>query len=115
MSSALVPDFSQSFGSKRAQIALLTGPASYTQVTTGSPPTGGQKLNATDFGLKWIDYAFTGVSDDGQYEVVLTPATSSNLSPGTWIAIWKVAHTGAEVAGATNLSARTVRVFLIGN
>jgi len=115
MSSTLVPDFPQSFGSKRAQIALLTGPASYTQVTTGAPPTGGQALVATNFGLKWIDYAFSGVSDDGQYEVVFSPATSSNLSPGTWTAIWKVAHTGAEVAGATNLSARTVRVFLIGN
>ncbi len=111
----LVPDFPQSFGSKRAQIALLTGPASYTQVTTGSPPTGGQSLAATNFGLKYIDYAFSGVSDDGQYEVVLTPTVSITTGQATWIAIWKVAHTGAEAAGATNLSARTVRVFLIGN
>ena len=45
MSSILVPDFPQSFGSKRAQIALLTGPASYTQVTVATPPTGGQALS----------------------------------------------------------------------
>lgn len=111
----LVPDFPQSFGSKRAQIALLTGPASYTQVSVATPPTGGQSLKATDFGLKFIDFAIGGVSDDGQYEVVLTPAGAGVISPGTWTAIWKVAHTGAEVTGTTNLSARTVRVFLIGN
>ena len=109
-------DFPQSFGSKRAQIAFLTGPASYTQVTTGSPPTGGQKLLATDFGLKYIAQAFGGVSDDGQYEVVLTPAqAASSPDPASWIAIWKVAHTGAEASGATNLASRTVRIFLIGN
>jgi hypothetical protein len=111
----LVPDFPLSFGPKRAQIALLMGPASYTQVTPGSPPTGGQALLATNFGMKWIDYAFSGVSDDGQYEVVLTPTTNTTTGQVTWIAIWKVAHTGAEAAGATNLSARTVRIFLIGN
>ena len=111
----LVPDFPQSFGSKRAQIALLTGPASYTQVSVATPPTGGQSLKATDFGLKFIDFAIGGVSDDGQYEVVLTPAGAGVISAGTWTAIWKVAHTGAEVTGTTNLSARTVRVFLIGN
>ena len=53
----LVPDFPQSFGSKRAQIALLTGPASYTQVTVATPPTGGQALLATNYGLKSIDFA----------------------------------------------------------
>lgn len=111
----LVPDFPQSFGSKRAQIALLAGPASYTQVTVASPPTGGQLLKATNYGLKFIDFAIGGVSDDGQYEVVLTPAGAGSISPGAWTAIWKVAHTGAEVTGATDLSARTVRVFLIGN
>jgi hypothetical protein len=112
---AQVPDFPQSFGSKRVQIALVTGPASYTQVTTGSPPTGGQKLNASDYGLKWIDMAIPMASDDGQYELSITPATNVATAPGSVIAVWKVAHTGAEVAGSTNLSARTVRVFLIGN
>lgn len=112
---AQVPDFPQSFGSKRVQIALVTGPASYTQVTTGSPPTGGQKLNASDYGLKWIDFAIPMVSDDGQYELAITPATAVAMAPSAVIAVWKVAHTGAEVSGSTNLSARTVKVFLIGN
>lgn len=112
---AQVADFPQSFGSKRAQVALVVGPASYTQVTTGAPPTGGQIIRASDYGLKFIDMAWAAVSDDGQYEVVLTPATAIATAQQTWIAIWKVAHTGAEATGATNLSARTVRVFLIGN
>lgn len=111
----LVPDFPQSFGSKRVNIALLVGPASYTVITTGSPPTGAQALAATNFGMKFIDFAIGGVSDDGQYEVVLTPATNIATGQAAWIAIWKVAHTGAEVTGTTNLSARTVRVLLIGN
>ena len=111
----LVPDFPQSFGQKRVQIALLTGPASYTQVTVATPPTGGQSLKSTDYGLKFIDFAIGGVSDDGQYEVVLTPTVNTPTGQASWTAIWKVAHTGAEVTGTTNLSARTVRVFLIGN
>lgn len=112
---AQVPDFPQSWGSKRSQIALVVGPASYTQVTTGTPPTGGQKINASDYGLKWIDFAQAMVSDDGQYEVVFTPATAIAGAQASVIAVWKIAHTGAEVSGATNLSGRTIRVLLVGN
>lgn len=112
---AQVPDFPQSWGSKRVQVALVTGPASYTQVTTGTPPTGGQTIKASDYGLKWIDFAQTMVSDDGQYQVVLTPATALAGAQSSVIAVWKVAHTGAEVSAAVNLSGRTVRVLLVGN
>ena len=110
-----VPDFPQSWGNKRVQVALVTGPASYTQVTTGSPPTGGQTIKASDYGLKFIDAAVPMISDDGQYQMKLTPADSTTQQHSSLIALWQVAHTGAEVAGTTNLSGRTIRVLLIGN
>ena len=48
-----------SFGSSRASVEGITGPSSYTQVSAGTPPavaTGGQTIQALQFGLKYFDY-----------------------------------------------------------
>ncbi len=106
------------WGDRPYAIIDFAGPASYTQVTTGSPPTGGQAITPADFGLVAPIEGIIPVSgsDDGQYEVVAIQLTSSNqgLGNATWALLWQIAHTGAEVTGAVNLSARTVRLIAFG-
>lgn len=96
-------------------ITDITGPASYTQVTTGTPPTGGQLVTAADFGLQSIDWVGVMASDNGQYSVAAIPAPFNLGNPLASVALqWSVAATGAQVAAAVNLSARTVRLLAIG-
>ena len=53
-------------------------------------------------------------SDNGQYDGTAFPV-SGQLQPSTSVILeWVVAHTGAEVSAATNLSARTMRLVGIG-
>ncbi len=87
------------------------GPASYTQVTTG-PLAGGDTVYASDFGLKYIESLDGGITADGLYRVevimpVSGPATSVTLR-------WTVVATGAQVAGAVNLSASIVNLIAVG-
>ena len=90
------------------------GPASYAQVVTGSPPTGGDTVSASEFGLKWLDAVYgCSLSDDGQYEVELSPSGTLN-EPSSFIAEWIIAATGAQVSALTNLSARKIRLIAIG-
>jgi hypothetical protein len=94
------------------------GPTSYTQVTTGTPPTGGQAITPSAFGLTaGLEGIFmVGASTSGTYGVVAMQATAYNKGQPnpTWILLWYVLHTGAEVAGAVNLSAETVRLIGFG-
>jgi len=100
-------------GNKPIVIANVTGPSSYTQVSNGTPPTGGQSLKASDYGLSAIEYGDGGLSDNGQYAVqVIIPGNPIQSPVQTAILRWTVAATGAEVSGATNLSGRTARVLL---
>lgn len=98
-------------------VADIVGPASYTQVTNGSPPTGGQavSIGALGFGVSVI-WAQTIGSDDGQYDavVLLSPFNSLQGSQTGVILKWIVAATGAEVSGGVNLSARTIRIMAMG-
>jgi hypothetical protein len=98
-------------------MADIVGPASYTQVTNGTPPTGGQAVSIAALGLPVsVIWGQCIASDDGQYsaEVILSPFNSLAGSQTGLILKWIVTATGAEVAGAVNLSARTVRVLAIG-
>jgi hypothetical protein len=90
------------------------GPASYAQVVTGSPPTGGDVVSAVEFGLKYLDAVWgCALSDDGQYEVELSPGGQLN-EPTSFVAEWITASTGSQVSALTNLSARRIRLIAVG-
>lgn len=102
-------------------VADIQGPASYTQVTIGTPPTGGLTVLATDMGLKEIHAVEIMGSDNGQFDAV----TYMNNGAGSvgnppkrgctqFQMQWFAAAGRAEVAGATNLSGRTIRVAVSG-
>jgi len=101
------------FANRLVGMITWTGPTSYTQVSTGATPTGGQSIPATAFGLKYLD-AIICISLDstGVYgvEALITKPGGAT----TAILLWYVGHTGAEAAGATNLSAITVALLGIG-
>ena len=95
----------------------IVGPASYTQVTPGSPPTGGQAISISALGLPVsVIWAQAMGSDDGTYDAVclLSPFNPLSGSRTGLILKWTNAATGAEVSGAVDLSARTVRIMAIG-
>jgi hypothetical protein len=101
---------------RKFSMCEVGGPASYTQVTAGVPPagpTGGQIIPATAFGLKFIDVILNGLDESGKYEV----AGTSGNKPGGATSVtlmWILAATGAQEAGATNLSTFKVALLAIG-
>jgi len=109
---APLPGYRDFFGTKPVVIAEVAGPTSYA--------TGGQTINAADFGLAGIDYADAGmVSYSGTYygRIIPQPASAppSNQNPNmTKIKLqWIVAATNAEVANTTNLSGEILRFLII--
>lgn len=96
----------------------IKGPTSYTQVSNASPtPTGGQAVSIAQLGLSVsVIWACATGSDDGQYTAhcLLSPYNDLQGSLVGIVLKWIVTATGAEVAGATNLSSRTVRILAIG-
>lgn len=104
-------------GNKNWSLHGIVGPASYTAVSPASGnPTGGQSVPASSFGLGSIEAAWVVAgSDDGTYyaHIFLSPYEKGGGSPSI-IVQWIIAATGAEVAAAFNLSARTLRVMAIG-
>lgn len=90
--------------------------ASYTQIVTGSPVTGGIAVAASTFGLKYIEAAYPMGSDNGQYDsaVFITPFQLNKPGTGFRLQII-VSTTGVEVAAAGVIAAgRTMRVLVIG-
>lgn len=90
------------------------GPASYVQVANATPPTGGDPVTAAECGLKAITMLFCGLSDNGQFLAQATPGVAGGGEPTSWVIRYVTAATGAEVAGAVNLSGRTFRMFAFG-
>jgi hypothetical protein len=106
-------------------IVDVDGPASYSAISAATPPTGGQVLKAADLGFQQIWWAQCVGSDNGQYDGVVyvvgglgnprSGATPNVSQAGSQINLqWITAATGAEVGGATNLSARRLRLLVIG-
>jgi hypothetical protein len=94
------------------QLALApnghAGPTSYTAVS--SPTAGGDFLQASEFGLKYIEFVIGG--SNGTHSVV---ATNPTKGPAASVQLkWVVVATGAEVAGAVNLSTSSVGILVIG-
>lgn len=99
-----------SIGGKRLALSPNghAGPTSYTVVS--SPTAGGDFLQASEFGLKTIDFVAT--SSNGTHRVTPRNPTSG---PSTTVQLkWFVEATGAEVAGAVNLSTSVISLFVIG-
>lgn len=110
-----------SWGSSRASVMGVTGPASYTQITPGTPPavaTGGQTIRASDFGMKYFDFVTANLSDSGAYRVECIPGEQSGIGPKgaclTYTLRWVVVSSGAEAASEADLDAEIVRVLAIG-
>ena len=113
-------DFPDSFGAHKGSVFSHTGPASYTQMTTG-PLAGGDTVQAVEAGMKFFDAVIpVGLSDSGVYRVegvapVGNPSTNKSAAHAqTWLLRWVVVSTGSEAAAELDLSAQTVRLFAVG-
>jgi hypothetical protein len=100
-------------GNKLVAIGEVTGPSSYSTISTGSPPTGGQTVYATDFGMVALDFAEGGASDDGQYGVRPIFPSNPNGPVSSILLMWYTLATGAQVASG-DLSGRTARLKVEG-
>lgn len=113
---SVYPEYPAPPGNKHCSIAEIAGPALYTPVTPAAPVTvGGQVIQASAFGLKYIECVDGNfLSDDGQYGVRAILNATAPGQPVTSIRLmWYTAATGAEV-GAVDLSSRTVRMAIKG-
>src|SRR5437868_4905287 len=91
-------------GDKRWACGLVKGPASYTQITVATPPTGGFTVKASDIGLNEIEWCAVAISDNGKYVAFPMPTKGQN-APQTSVSFCVViAHTGAEETGTTDMS-----------
>ena len=91
-------------GPYMARIVDHDGPASYT--------TGGETITAAGLGFKRIISVMTSGADDGS--AFCAVRHSVKKTQVSFRLQWYVATTGAEVANATNLSARFCRLQIIG-
>jgi hypothetical protein len=114
-STVTLDGYPQAWGDRMISMVDHKGPLSYTQIAPGAPPTGGDQITAAEFGLKFITMLWGGsLSDDGTFEVEGSPGVAQQGEPTKWFLMWITAATGAQVAGATNLSPRTIRLVAIG-
>lgn len=101
------PGYPQVVGHKREVIHDHKGPASYTQFAGGGDP-----FVATQATMGWIeDVVGMAVDNTGTYAVfgVKNPGPQASV-----ILVWYTLIGMTEVAGAVNLSASTVPLYLRG-
>jgi hypothetical protein len=122
MSRKVLDGYPGSHGASRVSVFVHTGPVAYAQVVIAAPPTGGDTVTAAEAGLKYFDFLHGDMtSDDGQF-IVQPVSPNGNTGSSATAAVpaakmilrWLVAATGAEVAGAVNLSGRTIRLMAFG-
>jgi hypothetical protein len=115
----------QTLSDRAVVVTQHTGPASYTQITPGTPPaapTGGDAISARACGLKFIEAVIVCGDSSGTYGgYAFNPPVNKTGNPSGQGAaatsvplLWAVAATGAQVAGATNLSAVQLTLIVIG-
>lgn len=109
-----LPGYPQAEGSKLGSVIEKAGPASYTAVTPGAPPTGGQVLEAKEFGLKYLESVTAGLSADGAYTAFFTPTIANKNGVTAGILLWMTAATGVEVVAQVALDTIKVRLRAIG-
>lgn len=95
-----------SFGDLTCAFYDITGPASYL--------ADGQSVTIQDLGLRYIHFASSGGSDNGDQFTAVSHLGNTGFPVTSIKVAWFVNTTGAEVANAVDLSARTVRVMVIG-
>jgi hypothetical protein len=100
-------------GARRQGFACKLGPASYTAISIAAPPTGGFLVNASDFGLVDIEFAYPAVSDNGQYVAFPMPAKAQNQPQTAIRYMIVVANGGAEASG--DLSGKSFLFHAFGN
>src|ERR1044071_7820005 len=108
----LLPDFPISIGNRRLSTITLTGPSSYAAVNIGTPPTGGQALLASQFGLKYLDSVTCSLDSTGKYTGFWTPTSTTTNGVTAGILQWVQTSGGIEASG--DLSAMALRVTAIG-
>lgn len=101
-------------GNKHHSIIDRSIAGAYTAITTGTTPTGGIVVNASEFGLQQIEFAQCMGSDNGQYDGVclMSPPNSNQPSPNIRLQV-VVSATGAEASG-TIAAGRRLRLLAIG-
>jgi hypothetical protein len=115
----------QTLSDKKVVLTQHTGPTSYTQITPGTAPaqpTGGDTISAQACGLNFIEAVIPAGDSAGRYTAVaFNPAVNKTGNPSGQGAAaktvplqWVVSATGAEAAGATNLSAVQLTLLVIG-
>jgi len=113
MADVLAKGYPFNFGAKIYSIVDHTGPASYTQVTTGATPSGGDTITAAACGMKYIESIEIDADNTGVYDII--PVSPPDALPRTsWILRWFTASGRGEVAATTNLSASHVRICVTG-
>lgn len=111
-----IDGYPQPYGAVIESIATHLGPASYTAITPGSPPTGGDTLSAAEFGLKFFDSVeVQGLDDTGTYTAYPVWATDITDQPTSVLLQWVTSAGGAEVGGGTNLGAKSLRIRATGH
>jgi len=80
--------------------------------------TGGDLVEAVEAGMKYFDFIVGGITDSGLYRVESIPKARSDLKSGaptkTYVLMWSVVATGAEVADNFDLDAEIVRLLAVG-
>lgn len=101
---------------KRLSVATHAGPAAYAVVVPGSPPSGGDTLRASEFGLKSFDAVLPMTDDTGTYTGYAVFPNGIGVPSPTCILEWfHIGSTGLEVTVGTNLSARKMRILAWGD
>lgn len=101
-------------GSQLESIATHAGPATYTVLTPGSPPTGGDTLEAVEFGLKFFDSVeVLGYDATGGYTAMPVWDLGITEQPTSVKLIW-FTNALVEVVGGVALSAKVLRIRATG-
>ena len=107
-----------SHGAQLVSVFPVNGPSSYTQYT--APTTGGQSVTLQGpSGVKIADFVIGAVTTDGLHRAEVVQYVAATVGGRTLaragvILKWYVVATGAEVAGAVNLSAKIAYLLVVG-
>jgi hypothetical protein len=111
----------QTLNDRRIVLTQHLGPTSYTQITPGTQPaapTGGDSISAASCGLDFIEAVIVLGDSSGKYSgFAFQPpvGTDGRGAPAKTVPLqWIISATGAEVAGAVNLSTFQLNLVVIG-
>lgn len=91
-------------GQRKLFAFSATGPASYNQTTKDAV--------AAPIG-EYIDCMFEAMSVSKTYKILFCPS-AVGTTRASWVAVWFVIATGAEVANAVNLSGESIQSAFLG-